>query len=67
MILKNWKELDIDIKAQDNDGKTALDLTNHYPWYDHPKIRKMLESEYSQIEVTESVQSLNLDSLSDWA
>ena len=32
VILKNWKELDIDIKAQDNDGKTALDLTNHYPW-----------------------------------
>merc|ERR1711860_260285 len=55
-ILKNWKEVGIDIKAQDNEGKTALDLCG--PWN---QIKKMLEKEYSQIDVTESVQNLNLD------
>jgi len=52
MILKNWKEFGIDIKAQDNDGETALDLIN-----EDDEIKKMLEEEYSQIDVTESVQS----------
>ena len=74
MILKNWKEFGIDIKAQDNAGRTALDLLNEEEggrWYGnrgnpqikkaYDQIRPMLEKEYSQIDVTESVQSLNLD------
>ena len=61
MILKNWKEFGIDIKAQDNDGKTALDFINHQWGEKANQIKKMLEKEYSQIDVTESVQSLNLD------
>ena len=66
MILKNWKEFGIDIKAQDNEGKTVLDLINEesdedYYEYLYDEIKKMLEKEYSQIDVTESVQSLNLD------
>merc|ERR1711860_272218 len=56
MILKNWKEFDIDIKAQNNQGQTALDLCG--PWN---QIKKMLQDEFSQIDVTESVQNLNLD------
>jgi len=59
MILKNWKEFGIDIQARDNEGKTALDLIN-LEKYNH-QIKKILEKEYSQIDVTESVQSLNLD------
>jgi len=61
MILKNWKEFGIDIKAQDNHGKTALDLIKNCDGENYNKIKKMLEKEYSQIDVTESVQSLNLD------
>ena len=56
MILKNWKEFGIDIKAQDNQGKTALDLINEED-EEYDEIKKMLEEEYSQIDVTESVQS----------
>ena len=65
MILKNWKEFGIDIKAQDNEGKTALDeindLINHWKDEESNQIKKMLEEEYSQIDVTESVENLNLD------
>jgi len=69
MILKIWKEFGIDLKAQDNDGRTPLDLKIYRIYensfrtntYENDKIRKMLEKEYSQIDVTESVQSLNLD------
>ena len=59
MILKNWKEFGIDIKAQNNNGKTALDLINRREGGN--QIKEMLKKEYSQIDVTESVQSLNLD------
>jgi len=58
MIMKNWKEFGIDIKAQDNLGKTALDLVNHLRYY---HIKKMLEKEFSQIDITESVQNLNVE------
>ena len=66
MILKNWKEFSIDIKAQDNDVKTVLDLINEesdedYYEYLYDEIKKMLENEYFQIDVTESVQNINLD------
>merc|ERR1712062_78376 len=56
MILKNWKEFAIDIRAQNNQGKTALDLIDHDMergmW---DQVKQMLETEYSQIDVTESV------------
>jgi len=58
-ILKNWKEFGIDIKAQDNEGKTALDLINEEEGEIWNQIKEMLESEYSQIDVTESVQRLD--------
>merc|ERR1712062_568161 len=58
MILKNWKEFGIDIKAQNNDGKTALDLIKNRDGEKYNQIKKMLEKEYSRIDVTESVQSL---------
>ena len=62
---ENWKEFSIDIKARDNDGKTALDLINEEndEEYDEEcyKIGKILQKEYSQIDVTESVNNLNLD------
>ena len=61
MILKNWKEFGIDIKAQNNQGQTALDLINHREGEEWNQIKKMLEEEYAQIDVTESVQNLNLD------
>ena len=57
MILKNWKEFGIDLKAQNNQGKTALDLINNRNCKKYNKIKKMLEKEYSQIDVTESVQN----------
>ena len=57
----NWKEFGIDTKAQNNDGQTALDLVKYRDFGDYPQIKKMLENEYFQIDVTESVQSLNLD------
>ena len=59
MILKNWKEVDIDIKAN---GKAVLDFINLYRHgEEYNQIKKMLEKEYSLIDVTESVESLNLD------
>merc|ERR1712049_91534 len=61
MILKNWKEFGIDIKAQDNIGETALDLIRYWQGQEWNQIRKMLEEEFSQIDVTESVQNLHLD------
>merc|ERR1719367_487449 len=53
MILKNWKEFGIDIKAQDNNGETALDIINRHRDEKYDQIKKMLEKEYSQIDVTE--------------
>ena len=41
MILKIWKEFGIDIKAQDNNGE------------EYNQIKKMLEKEYSLVDVTE--------------
>ena len=61
MILKNWKEFGIDIKAQNNQGKTALDLIKNRDGEKYNQIKKMLEKEYSQIDITESVQSLNIE------
>jgi len=60
MILKNWKEFGIDIKAQNNDGETELDyVINHRKGAKWNQIKEMLKKEYSQIDVTESVQSLD--------
>ena len=61
-MLNNWKEFGIDINAQINQSQTALDLINHYNYesQESNQIRKILIKEYSQIEVTESVQSPDL-------
>ena len=61
MILKNWKEFGIDIKAQNNQGKTALDVINHRQGENINQIKQMLETEYSQIDITESVENLNVE------
>ena len=47
MILKNWIEFGIDIKTQNNNGETALDLINHRDSERYNQIKKMLENEYS--------------------
>merc|ERR1712049_78226 len=52
MILKNWKEFGIDIKAQNNQGKTALDRIRYHQGGIWNQIKKMLEKQYSQIDVT---------------
>jgi len=59
MILKNWKEFGIDIKAQNNQGKNALDFINHRQDGKWNQIKEIMKREYSQIDVTESVQSLD--------
>ena len=51
VMLKNWREFGIDIW----DNKTALDLIKHRCGKPYVQIKKMLEDEYSQIDVTESV------------
>ena len=61
MILKNWKEFGIDIKVQDNHGKTAFDIIEDEDGEEYDQIKKMLEKEYSHIDVTESVQILNVE------
>merc|ERR1712062_297035 len=61
MILKNWKEFGIDIKAQNNAGKTGLDFINERDGEEYDQIKKMLEKEYSQIDIEESVQNLNVE------
>merc|ERR1712029_1124764 len=57
-IIEHSKEFGIDIKAQNNQGKTALDLIKNRNCVLYNQIKKMLEKEYSQIDITESVQSL---------
>ena len=54
IMMKHWKEFGIDIKSRNNEGKTALDLIDEE---DGHQIMKMLENEYSQFDVTFSVQS----------
>ena len=61
MILKNWKEFGIDIKAQNEYGETALEFIYHRQSGKINQIKSMLEKEYFQIDVTQSVQSLNLN------
>ena len=61
MILKNWKEFGIDIKAQNNQGKTALDNISYREGGKWNQIKQMLETEYSQIDITESVENLNVE------
>ena len=56
VIMKNWEEFGIDIKVQNNLGKTALDLIKHHKGDEYDQIKKMLEKEYSHIEVKEAVQ-----------
>jgi len=61
MILKNWKEFGIDIKAQNNNGEIALDVIKRKEGERYDQIKKMLENEYSQIDLTESVQIFNVE------
>merc|ERR1712029_207436 len=56
LIIQNSKEFGIDIKAQNNQCKTALDRIKNRDGEKYNQIKKMLEKEYSQIDVTESVQ-----------
>jgi len=60
MILKNWKEFGIDIKVQNNNGEIALDLIKRKEGERYDQIKKLLENEYSQIEI-ESVQNQNVE------
>ena len=58
LMVKNWKEFCIDIKAQDDDGDTPLDVTNLWfqrnPWNKHLKqVKEMLKNEYSKMNDAE--------------
>ena len=55
MMLKNWREFGIDIKARNLLNQTALDRIKHRHGEHYVQIKKMLENEYAQIDVTESV------------
>jgi len=59
-MMKNWREFNIDIKARNNDNETPLDQ-GYYGFGKHHQITKMLETEYSKIDVSESVQNLKLE------
>ena len=58
-MLKNWGEFGLDIKAQDNRGKTPIDFVKERiqtPPYRELKdnleqVMKMLEMEYSKMDV----------------
>ena len=60
VLLKNWREFGIDIKAKNGNNETALDIIKYDKYDDlthderHVQIKKMLEDEYAQIDVTES-------------
>ena len=62
MLLKYWNEFGIDIKAQNDEGETALDLLNdmlgRIRWnirvIDKLKaVKKMFEEEYAKIDNSE--------------
>ena len=55
VILKNWREFGIDIKARNGFNEPALDLIHPLRYEPFGQIKKMLENEYAQIDVTESV------------
>ena len=61
MFLENWKEFGIDIKVQNNDGQTALDILC---WNDNDEqlkeVRTMCEEEYSKIDTAEPTLKSNL-------
>ena len=59
-MLKNWEEFGLDIKAQDNQGKTPIDYvkeriqkTSRYSELKDnlEQVMKMLEMEYSKMDV----------------
>ena len=54
MFLEIWREFGIDIKVQNNDGQTALDILC---WNDNDEqlkeVRTMCEEEYSKIDTAE--------------
>ena len=53
LMMKNWKEFGIDIKAQDNEGKTPLDNARiQEDRYNENRkhIIEMLEIEYSKMD-----------------
>ena len=58
-MLKNWEEFGLDIKAQDNRGKTPIDFVKERiqtaVYLDQienlERVMKMLEMEYSKMDV----------------
>ena len=58
-MLKNWGEFGLDIKAQDNQGKTPIDFVKEWIQITFNRelkeklkqIMKMLEMEYSKMDV----------------
>ena len=53
LILENWKEAGINIKAQDNEGNTALDILSSKDKTRWSKIISILEEEYSKMDSCE--------------
>ena len=53
MFLENWREFGIDIRVQNNDGQTALDILRENDTDELKDVRTMCEEEYSKIDTTE--------------
>ena len=53
LILENWKEVGIDIKTQNIEGKTALDILRLEYQNEQNDIVTMLEEEYSNMDSSE--------------
>ena len=53
MFLENWKEFGIDIRVQNNDGQTALDILREKDIDELNEVRRLLEEEYSEMDASE--------------
>ena len=53
LILENWKEVGIDIKTQNIEGNTALDILRLRHQNRQNEVITMLEEEYSKMDSSE--------------
>ena len=60
MFLEIWREFGIDIKVQNNDGQTALDILRENDTDELKDVRTMCEEEYSKIDTAEPTLKSNL-------
>ena len=53
MFLEIWREFGINIKVQNNDGQTALDILRENDTDELKEVRTMCEEEYSKVDTAE--------------